>query len=238
MKLHPSRHSRTISARRTPSAVCPHPASAPEGPARHSHARPACGSMHFGLYAFDLFEVIYDEHGRSRTTTTKNGSSANRSRRSRPLLGRSPTRPPSRPCAAPDHRAQHPRHRHRPPLRPDCRALPVAARPTLLAACRDCVQWTVLKSDVRTCLRRAHARRGDMRREFTGGLTPRVLGQLVDTVFERWGSLATLGRCSDRGGDQALRRCGQSTVCFGTATATGRGWLPSRHGAKASINAV
>ena len=22
---------------------------------------PACGSMHFGLYAFDLFEVIYDE---------------------------------------------------------------------------------------------------------------------------------------------------------------------------------
>ncbi len=22
---------------------------------------PACGSMHFGLYAFDLFEIIYDE---------------------------------------------------------------------------------------------------------------------------------------------------------------------------------
>ena len=41
---------------------------------------PACGSMHFGLYAFDLFEVIYDEaweiaHGideaRSRPTPSR-----------------------------------------------------------------------------------------------------------------------------------------------------------------------
>src|SRR5262249_53325460 len=39
---------------------------------------PACGSMHFGLYAFDLFEVIYDEaweiaHGND--TATKSSAS-------------------------------------------------------------------------------------------------------------------------------------------------------------------
>lgn len=34
---------------------------------------PACGSMHFGLYAFDLFEQIYDEHFSGRLAADKEG---------------------------------------------------------------------------------------------------------------------------------------------------------------------
>jgi hypothetical protein len=37
------------------------PLPAAEGSARHQMLDPACGSMHFGLYAFDLFERIYEE---------------------------------------------------------------------------------------------------------------------------------------------------------------------------------
>ena len=37
---------------------------------------PACGSMHFGLYAFDLFTSFTTRHGRLHTVQTKTAKSA------------------------------------------------------------------------------------------------------------------------------------------------------------------
>jgi hypothetical protein len=37
---------------------------------------PACGSMHFGLYAFDLFEVIYEEFWDLTTENTEHFSNS------------------------------------------------------------------------------------------------------------------------------------------------------------------
>ena len=65
----------------------------------------------------------------------------------------------------PHHRAQHPRHRHRPPRRPDRRALPLAARPEGLAGIGRQTRRPPPRPPLEHRLRRAHARQpGDAAR--------------------------------------------------------------------------
>jgi hypothetical protein len=98
---------------------------------------PACGSMHFGLYAFDLFAEIYREawaweqqHGPGSLDVSTQPQAA-----LKPLSQTYRRGGISARCAAPDHRAQHLRRGHRPARRADRLAGAVAAGAARLARC-------------------------------------------------------------------------------------------------------
>jgi hypothetical protein len=140
---------------------------------------PACGSGHFLLYAFDLLEHIYEEawedpenivYEETSHTLREDFGSLNELHRSIPKLI-----------------IEHNLHG----IDIDPRAVQIAALALWLRAQKE---WKaigiksadrpqVLKSNIVT----AEPMPGDeeMRREFTSGLKPRVLGQLVHVVFEK-----------------------------------------------------
>lgn len=140
---------------------------------------PACGSGHFLLYAFDLLERIYEEawqdpQGPKFEAT---GKSLREAFETIEGLRR----------AAPKLIVEHNLHG----IDIDPRAVQIAALALWLRAQKA---WKALglKATDRPRIERSNIVTAepmpgeeDMRREFTARLTPRVLGQLVDVVFEK-----------------------------------------------------
>ena len=140
---------------------------------------PACGSGHFLLYAFDLLERIYEE-------AWKDPDSPNSE-----ITGR---------ALGDDFASLHDLRRAAPKLIVehnlrgidiDTRAVQIAALALWLRAQKA---WTNQRLDAaarpridRSNIVTAEPMPGeeDMRREFTADLRPRVLGQLVDVVFDK-----------------------------------------------------
>jgi len=140
---------------------------------------PACGSGHFLLYAFDLLERIYDEawHDPLGPKSEATGRALREDFETIEDVRR----------AAPKLIVEHNLHG----IDIDSRAVQIAALALWLRAQKA---WKTLglKATDRLRIKRssivtAEPMPGeeDMRREFTAGLQPRVLGQLVDTVFEK-----------------------------------------------------
>ena len=140
---------------------------------------PACGSGHFLLYAFDLLERIYEE-------SWGDPESPNSEATGRTLREDFATLNYLR-RAVPKLIIEHNLHG----IDIDPRAVQIAALALWLRAQKS---WKsrgikvaerpqIVKSNIVT----AEPMPGeeDMRREFTAGLKPRVLGQLVDVVFEK-----------------------------------------------------
>jgi len=145
---------------------------------------PACGSMHFGLYAFDLFEIIYRE-----AWEMEEQLGANALIRSEDLKSLHETYEDESvflsnvPRLIIEHNING--------IDIDPRAVQIAALALWLRAQKS---WKnlgikaaerprIAKSNIVT----AEPMPGDedMRREFTTGLKPRVLGQIVDVVFDK-----------------------------------------------------
>ena len=145
---------------------------------------PACGSMHFGLYAFDLFEQIYEEAwdlegslGPDAFTRSEDFKPLHESYASREAFL----------CAVPRLIVEHNIHG----IDIDPRAVQIAALALWLRAQRSW-QTLGLKMEDRPRITRsnivcAEPMPGDekMRREFTENLKPRVIGQLVDVIFNK-----------------------------------------------------
>ena len=121
---------------------------------------PACGSMHFGLYAFDLFEVIYDEaweiaHG-SDEARKSSASFA-------PFVSFVVQYPDKAAFLAEVPRLIIEHNIHGIDIDPravaDRRALPLAARPARLAAAGAAPAGPAPHPPLEHRLRRAHARR-------------------------------------------------------------------------------
>ena len=140
---------------------------------------PACGSGHFLLYAFELLEHIYDEawvdpdspaSDATGRTLREDYSSIDELRR-----------------AAPQLIIEHNLHG----IDIDARSVQITALALWLKA-QKAWQSNGLKPTERPQIARSNIVTAEpmpgeeeMRREFTTGLKPRVLGQLVDVVFER-----------------------------------------------------
>ncbi len=140
---------------------------------------PACGSGHFLLYAFDLLEHIYEEawpdvdSPKSEVTgrtLQEDFETLDHLRREIPKLI-----------------VEHNLHG----IDIDPRAVQIAALALWLRAQKT---WKTLglKADARPRIAKSNIVTAepmpgeeDMRREFTAGLKPRVLGQIVDDVFEK-----------------------------------------------------
>jgi len=140
---------------------------------------PACGSGHFLLYAFDLLERIYEEAWEDSGTPKFEATG-------RTLQGEFETLDALR-RAAPKLIVEHNLHG----IDIDPRAVQIAALALWLRAQRA---WKALglKATERPRIERSNIVTAepmpgeeDMRREFTASLTPRVLGQLVDVVFDK-----------------------------------------------------
>jgi len=145
---------------------------------------PACGSMHFGLYAFDLFEIIYEEawelegrHGAEAFARGEDFQPLRETYASKEALLRD----------VPRLIIEHNIHG----IDIDPRAVQIAGLSLWLRAQRS---WQaqgikpqdrpqVGKANI-TC---AEPMPGDreMLREFTENLKPRVLGQLVEKIFDQ-----------------------------------------------------
>jgi hypothetical protein len=145
---------------------------------------PACGSMHFGIYAFDLFLVIYEE---AWALEERQGPSA---------LVRGAGLLPLRQCY--DSRDAFLRDVPRLILAYNLYGIDIDPRATQIAAlalwmrAQRAFQRLGLKAAerppiVKTNLVCAEPMPGeeDLRREFTGKLQPRLLGQLVDVIVEK-----------------------------------------------------
>jgi hypothetical protein len=145
---------------------------------------PACGSMHFGLYAFDLFEIIYREAWEMEEL-----SGVHALIQSEDLKPLHETYKDKASFLANIPRLIIEYNIHGIDIDP--RAVQVAALALWLRAQKS---WKTLgikatdrpritKSNIVT----AEPMPGDedMRREFTESLKPRVLGQLLDVVFEK-----------------------------------------------------
>jgi hypothetical protein len=135
---------------------------------------PACGSMHFGLYAFDLFEVIYDEYlcGHLQTSI-KVGEAANNN-----LLV-----PKDFPRLINECNIHG--------IDIDPRAVQIAGLSLWLRAQKS---WQAqgVKAQARPPIQRSNIvcaepmpGEASMLDEFAAGLHPRVLGQLVKIIFEK-----------------------------------------------------
>jgi hypothetical protein len=140
---------------------------------------PACGSGHFLLYAFDLLERIYAEAWEDPESPKSEvtGQTLAQDFETLEELHR----------AVPKLIIEHNLHG----IDIDPRAVQIAALAIWLRA-----QKTWKNLSIKTADRPRIARsnivtaepmpgEGDMRREFTAGLKPRVLGQIVDVVFEK-----------------------------------------------------
>ena len=140
---------------------------------------PACGSGHFLLYAFDLLECIYEEAWEDLDSpkSVVTGRTLGEEFESRDDLRR----------AAPKLIVEHNLHG----IDIDARAVQIAALSLWLRAQKT---WTNLnlKAAERPRISRSNIVAAepmpgeeDMRCEFIADLKPRVLGQLVDVVFEK-----------------------------------------------------
>jgi hypothetical protein len=140
---------------------------------------PACGSGHFLLYAFDILERIYEEawYDSQGPKSEATGRSLHEDFETIEDVRR----------AAPRLIVEHNLHG----IDIDPRAVQIAALALWLRAQKA---WKALglKATDRPRIGRSNIVTAepmpgeeDMRREFTARLTPRVLGQLVDAVFEK-----------------------------------------------------
>ena len=140
---------------------------------------PACGSGHFLLYAFDLLERIYEEAWADPESPKSEITGRTLAEE---FEGRGDLR-----RAAPKLIVEHNLHG----IDIDARAVQIATLALWLRAQKAWMNLSlkaaerprIAKSNIVT----AEPMPGeeDMRREFTGDLYPRVLGQLVDVVFEK-----------------------------------------------------
>ena len=140
---------------------------------------PACGSGHFLLYAFDLLERMYEE-------AWEDPASPKSKMTGRALREEFETRDDLR-RAVPKLIVEHNLYG----VDIDARAVQIAALALWLRAQKA---WTNLnlKATARPQIARSNIVTAepmpgeeDMRREFTADLKPRVLGQLVDVVFDK-----------------------------------------------------
>ena len=140
---------------------------------------PACGSGHFLLYAFDLLERIYEEAW-SDPESPKSEVTGRTIRQDFETLD-------DLRRATPKLIVEHNLHG----IDIDPRAVQIAALALWLRAQKT---WKNLglKASERLSIARSNIvtaepmpGEDDMRREFTAGLKPRVLGQIVDEVFEK-----------------------------------------------------
>jgi|BioPla2DNA2_1021312.scaffolds.fasta_scaffold10761_2 hypothetical protein len=134
---------------------------------------PACGSGHFLLYCFDLLQVIYEE----AYDEPDLGAALRSDYPAIEDLRR----------AVPGLILKHNLHG----IDIDLRATQIAAL-ALWLRCQRAYQELGLKNGERPKITRSNIvcaepmpGEEDMRREFTAGLKPRVLGQIVDEVFEK-----------------------------------------------------
>ncbi|MGE4096272.1 MAG: BREX-1 system adenine-specific DNA-methyltransferase PglX [Candidatus Binatia bacterium] len=145
---------------------------------------PACGSMHFGLYAFDLYERIYDEawelDGQYGTANFI------RSAELKPLHDTYLTKEAFL-CDVPRLIIEHNIHG----IDIDPRAVQIAGLSLWLRAQRS---WQAqgIKSQQRPKIQRANVVCAEpmpgekaLLKEFTANLQPRVLGQLVEHIFDQ-----------------------------------------------------
>ena len=140
---------------------------------------PACGSGHFLLYAFDLFERIYEEAW-ADPQSPKSDATGNTLKEDFETLDELRH-------AAPKLIIEHNLHG----IDIDARAVQIAALALWLRAQKSWANLSLKAVDRpridRSNIVTAEPMPGedDLRREFTGMLKPRVLGQLVDVVFEK-----------------------------------------------------
>lgn len=145
---------------------------------------PACGSMHFGLYAFDLFERIYEEAWDLEGQV--DGGIFARSEKLKPLRETYESKEALM-RDVPRLIIEHNIHG----IDIDPRAVQIAGLSLWLRAQRS---WQaqgirpqdrpqILKSNV-VCAEPMPGEK-EMLREFTEGLEPRVLGQLVEVIFDK-----------------------------------------------------
>ena len=145
---------------------------------------PACGSMHFGLYAFDLFEVIYDEFWE---LVTNSASGVRHPASSLTPVNEIYPDKQSFLCDVPRLIIEHNLHG----IDIDPRCAQIAAMSLWLRAQRTWQQQD-LRPSQRPQIRRSNIACAEpmpgeeaMLREFTAQLQPRLLGQLVEAVFEK-----------------------------------------------------
>ncbi len=140
---------------------------------------PACGSGHFLLYAFDLLERIYEEAWEDSESPKSEATRRTLREEFETLDGLR--------RAAPKLIIEHNLHG----IDIDARAVQIAALALWLRAQKS---WKSigLKAAERPRIHRSNIVTAepmpgeeDMRSEFTAGLKPRVLGQLVDVMFEK-----------------------------------------------------
>ncbi len=140
---------------------------------------PACGSGHFLLYAFDLLERIYEESWGDKELPQPEATGR--------MLREDYQTLENLRCHIPKLIIEHNLHG----IDIDHRAVQIAALSLWMRAQRSWKRMSlnphersqINKSNVVT----AEPMPGeeDMRRDFTAGLKPRVLGQLVDEIFEK-----------------------------------------------------
>ncbi|MCP4688112.1 MAG: N-6 DNA methylase, partial [Desulfobacterales bacterium] len=147
---------------------------------------PACGSMHFGLYAFDLFETIYSEAwDMARSGEIPAGAAKSFADFQRFASGFG---------AKETFLAEVPRliiERNIHGVEIDARAAQIAGLSLWLRAQRAWKERSVPFRD-RPRIRKSNIVRAEpmpgekeMLKEFTEGLRPRVLGKLVEIIFEK-----------------------------------------------------
>ena len=168
---------------------------------------PACGSGHFLLYAFDLLERIYEEAWRDLESPESEATGRE--------LREDFERIEDLRRAVPKLIVEHNLHG----IDIDSRAVQIAVLALWLRAQKG---WKKLglKAEERLHIAKSNIVTAepmpgeeDMLREFTAGLKPRVLGQLVDVVFDKM-KLRWRGWFSsqDRRGNQGCRLPRPGTV--------------------------
>jgi hypothetical protein len=145
---------------------------------------PACGSMHFGLYAFDLFETIYEEAW--RIETDMGPDMFDRSTHLKPLQ-ETFTGVDEFKKAIPQLIIEQNIHG----VDIDPRAVQIAGLSLWQRAQRSWHQMGI-KPGHRPAIRKSNIvcaepmpGEKELLREFTAGLNPPVLGQLVETIFDK-----------------------------------------------------
>ena len=145
---------------------------------------PACGSMHFGLYAFDLYEKLYDEAW--ELEGQRGAASFTRSPELKPLHDIYATKEEFL-CDVPRLIIEHNIHG----IDIDPRAVQIAGLSLWLRAQRSWQAQNV-KPQQRPQIQRANivcaeAMPGEkeLLQEFTANVQPRVLGQLVEHIFDK-----------------------------------------------------
>jgi hypothetical protein len=178
---------------------------------------PACGSMHFGLYAFDLFEVIYDEYFSSRMPTS--------SRHEEVATAATPV-----PTDFPRLIIECNIHG----IDIDPRAVQIAGLSLWLRAQKSW-QTQDIKPDARPPIQRSNIvcaepmpGEANMLVQFATALQPKVLGQLVKIIFEKMklaGEAGSLLKIEDEIAD-AIQVAHQDYKKFILEQQQAKGYLP------------